>query len=437
MPDAAAVQSTPRHFAQGAVSSGGAGLLLPNGTVWSHAAQLGRFQYRGAWVELTPETVRNFAAVFATGYPSKVPIDYEHDSADAGSTPGPRAKGGTVCEMRAVLSDDDLTPEIGAVVAAHRAWAQEAGVADTASPYGLWIRWQPVARALSMLREREYTEMSIEWADDVLNPYTGFTQGPAVFAVALTNRPFLNEMIRVAASRDQAATPSASGKPEVRMNTFFNRLAALLGKPVATEDEAADEVTRTLSAARTELAARDETIRTLRAHETTVQALARELGTTPADVAATVRELSAAKAKADADAKAAKDAARDTHVKAFTAKYEPKFASVPAKDRWVARFTADLERGQEPGTTDAEADLGDAPASGHGTQVGAADGGANAETDPEERVAQKAGELMESDEGLRKLSQTDYPKAYGLALTRAAKLTNYKPQRPPAPTAGD
>lgn len=419
MPNATA--ATPRHFAQGAVSqSAGTGVLLPNGTVWSHAAQLGRFQYRGEWVDLTPETVANFVRVFREGYPSKVPIDYEHDSADT-STPGPRAKGGTVCEMRAVLTREDVTPEIQAVIDAHRAWAEAAGVNDTASPFGLWIRWQPVARALSMLKEREYTEMSIEWADDVLNPYTGAMQGPAVFAVALTNRPFLNEMIRVAASRDQAATPSASGNPEVKMHTFFNRLAALLGKPVATEDEAADEVTRTLSAARSENATLSQQVIALKAHETTVTTLARELGTDAAGLAAKVRELSAAKQASDAAAEQARADARAEQVRTFTATYEKKFVSVPMRERAVARFTANLEAGQQPGSTDAEADLAELPDSGHGSQTSAADGGANAPTDRDSRIALKANELMESDAEVKALAASGRPNARHAAYIRAAE----------------
>lgn len=425
--DTAAADRRRRH-AFGAVSNAG-GAMLPNGTVWTHAAALGRFLYRGEWEDINGEKVTRWVRNFAHGWPRKVPFDWEHDSADA-ETPGPRPKSGTVCELKAVLSDDDITPEIRAVVDAHRAWAQSTGAKDDAEPWGLWARWEPVARAVSMLKAREYTEASVEFAD-VTNPETGEEQGSTILAIALTNRPFLNRMIRVAASRDGAALPSASGNPEVSMK-LLTSLAALLGKPVATEDEAADETRRTFAAKDAEITTLSQRVRALEPHEQTVTTLARELGTDAAGLPAKVREMSAAKAASDAAAERARRDARDAQVRTFSQTYEPKFKSVPARERWVARFTADLDRGQEPGKTDAEADLADEAPSGHGSQVSAADGGENAPTDPEEKVAKKAGELMESDADLKKLSATDFPKAYGLALSRAAKLTDYKPAPRPA-----
>lgn len=424
-----AAAASAKHFAQGAVSNVG-GVMLSNGTVWSHAVTLGRFRYKGEWMEVTPAKVRNFVRVFREGWPNRVPVDYEHNSFNPqGATP----KAGTICELRAVLSESDVTPEIQAVVDAHRAWAAEKGVQTTASPLGLWIRWEPVARALTMVREREYTEMSVEFWESVVNPQTGEDQGAAVTAVALTNRPFVqgeSEMIRVAARGDGAAPApgEAGGAPtpnrEGKTMKLLTQLSALFGRAVETEDDAA-------TAARAAIEQRDEQVRTLsqtvtslRAHEQTVTALSQALGVEPAKLGETVGELSQKVRASEQAAKEARARAFATHADAVIAKAqdEGRFAGgKPQSDRIRARLLSDLEAGQEPGKTEAEADIADLPKGSDPTgQHSAADGGQNAPTSTPDRLAKRTAEIEESDPQVKELAaRGDRLGAFRLAQQKA------------------
>jgi hypothetical protein len=93
-------------------------LVMADGTIWSHAATLGT-RFKGDAFSIDRDVVENFVKVFTSGYPRKVPVDYEH----ASTTDDPevrklRAKGevpkaGDVAELRGVFSAADFTGDLG------------------------------------------------------------------------------------------------------------------------------------------------------------------------------------------------------------------------------------------------------------------------------------------------------------------------------------
>jgi phage I-like protein len=109
------------------------------------------------------------------------------------------------------------------------------------------MRWKPTQRALAAVKAGEYTELSIAFDSDLPNNVDGAGQGPGLWAVALLNTPFLDDMLPVAASRDSDTPPggrSATPTTERPMNAKLIALvAAVRGKPVSTEDEAIAELT--------------------------------------------------------------------------------------------------------------------------------------------------------------------------------------------------
>ncbi|HEX5409193.1 MAG TPA: phage protease [Gemmatimonadaceae bacterium] len=188
----------PRCFSRSPLRLSGAAVadgLAADGSIWSHAATFGDYVYGGETMAITPATVRNFLRVFASGYPQKVPVDYEHDTArltgDA-KQPGAIPKAGDILELAAVERPADLNPAMQLQV-------EKAGRAvDDPRNLGLWVRWRPTPRALQLLHGREYSEMSITWYEDYPHNQTGAAQGPTIVSVALTNTPFLDGMVPIA-----------------------------------------------------------------------------------------------------------------------------------------------------------------------------------------------------------------------------------------------
>jgi hypothetical protein len=69
-------------------------LVAADGTLWSHAATLGT-RYKGEEFCIDRACVENFVKVFTSGYPQKIPVDYEH-----GSTTAIRKCGSCACRAR-------------------------------------------------------------------------------------------------------------------------------------------------------------------------------------------------------------------------------------------------------------------------------------------------------------------------------------------------
>jgi hypothetical protein len=119
--------------------------------------------------------------VFTSGYPQKIPVDYDHGSTTADPevrklrVQGQVPKAGDVLELRGVFAADRVhrRSEGG------RGKARRAGrpPLDDARNFGLWMRWKPTARALAAIKAGEYTELSIAFDDDI--PHNTTAKGRA------------------------------------------------------------------------------------------------------------------------------------------------------------------------------------------------------------------------------------------------------------------
>lgn len=389
------------------------GVLQADGTLWSHAATLGT-RVKGTQFCIDRETVENFCRVFSSGYPQKVPVDYEHGSTtDDPEIVRARAMGkipraGDVVEMKGVYAESDFT---GALRTAAEKLAKDNDreLSDKRN-LGLWIRWRPTARALQAIQAREITEMSIAFDDDWPHNVTGEGQGPAILAIALCNQPFLDDMLPVAASRN-GGSPAASGNGDTRMSdkkalTLLAVTAAVVGKAVTDEDTAI-----------TELQALQPEITGLRSFRTDVLT---ELGVTdPAKAAPTIKELKAAKAKLEGDVATATKARIDSEIEATFKKYEKRIT--PAmKNILVVQLRAELEKGVELAKSETVKAIESMPELGIvGQQSGGDVGGANASDDA--KLEAKARELMQSNPRLKALAARDEYAAYTEALVEAER----------------
>lgn len=371
-----------------AVAMADAGVALADGSRWSHAATFGTFRYRGEEVTLDEAKMRAFVATFAAGgYPQKVPVDYDHGSLRSDPS-GQSPKAGDVLELRVVTAAEELPPGAAEQI-------QRAGRALTdPRNFGLWARWRPTPTAEQRVRAREYTEMSIAFADTLTNPRSGETQGPTLLSIALTNTPHLDEMVPIAASRS-GGSPAEPGHQENRMNKLLTALTARFGKPVETEEQGIAELNRAIEE-------RDGQIRTLTAKAGVTDQVMTELGVTDTtQVVGKVRELKSTAQKAEETAREAKKTALSAKVDGLLKKYEDRF--VPAeKEGLTTLLTADVEAGRDT----VEKMLAARPKLTMTRRASAADGGQNVSDDA--KLDARVKEFMR-DEKL----------AYDVALERA------------------
>lgn len=332
--------------------------IMPDGTLWSHAATLGEY-IKGSTFQLDAEAARNFVRVFNSGYPQKAPVDYEHESVTkdprVDSVPWTR-RAGEIIEVAAVLGLDDLNLPMRKQVADEAARRAKLGITKPVSPLGVWIRWEPTARALAMVQAREVTEMSIAFHPDFPNNVTGEGQGPTLLSVALTNTPFLDQMHPVAASRGEsghrADTPEHHTErhmPTPQKSAFA--LAQLLGRsgPFGSDDEAMDA-----SVAR--ITSLNQQVADLEPVKAVVETLSAELGEPDREkIVGNVRQLKAAVAIAEQRAKDERAAKITSEVATFIGANEAKIATKPMREYFTRQLTAELETGST---------LADAPTAG-------------------------------------------------------------------------
>ncbi len=395
---------------------------MPDGTIWSHAATLGTFE-KGGTFELDADTIAAFVANFRAGYPSKVPVDYDHGST-SGIADGSRRvpKAGDVCELCAVLSDDDMVPDIRAQVDAYMAKRLSLGMRNSPpSPFGLWARWVPTTKALSMVKDREYTEMSIAF-DVESTDNRGVEQGPTIFAIALTNTPFLDNMIPVAASRGRRATDglidggTGADSPK-EIHTMASKLAtafsAFLGKPVDTDDEMVTELNQLREKDRT----RNTEVTQLTEFRSVIGAEF-DNETDAAKVLTKVKELKAQNAALTVSATEAKKGGVAAITEGIIVKHERKL-SVPARAMFSRQLSAELESGGKAGETETEKVLGSMPEikAITGSQEAAADTGANAGAT--EQFESKRAELYLTDPDIVEMAKKKPNDAYALSITKA------------------
>jgi biotin carboxyl carrier protein len=275
------------------------------------------------------------------------------------------------------------------------------------------MRWKPTQRALAAIKAGEYTELSIAFDEDLPHNTDGNGQGPGLWAVALLNTPFLDDMLPVAASRDLDSPPGArrsdTSTTERTMNAKLIALvAALRGKPVATEDEAATE----LEAHRTELTE-------LRALVPFRDVVAAEFSNEkdPAKIVTTIRELRSQVAAAETAAKDAKKKELTAVVTTTIEKYKNKLTA-PLRELMTAQLTTELEAGTKVEETKTVKALESMKTLGIFTQDSSGDAGA-AGTDDDDKLEARAQELLRDDPVLSKQAGGDHYGAYMKALERA------------------
>jgi phage I-like protein len=386
-------------------------LVAADGTIWSHAATLGT-RFKGSEFTIDRATIENFVRVFTSGYPQKIPVDYEHGTTNGATTRGqPVPKAGDVLELRGVFAASDFAGELR--TAAEKLAAKADRSLDDPKNFGLWMRWRPTKRALGMIQEGEYSELSIAFDEDFADNTTGKGQGPTLLAVALTNLPFLDDMLPVAASRDLGGSPAVIGQKEFTMSkvTMLAAAAALFGKPVVDEEQAVTELT----ALQTELPK-------LRSYAADVGA---ELGETdPAKAVEKVKQLKASVTQYESAAAEAKKAATKAVVDSTLKEHESKF--VPAMRPMLEReLTREITEGKAAKDTDVVKALSAAPKLGITERAtGADDGSSSANTTDDVKLDAAAKELMQSDAEVKELYQSrGHSAAFSLALEKAsAKL---------------
>lgn len=399
--------------------------LRSDGTLWSHAATLGDYVHGGSLFTLDAETVAHLVTNFRSGYPAKVPIDYEHETqTDAIERPNAfTLKAGQIVEVAAVLTLEQLQPEMKAQLDVERARRQRIGLSREVDPLGLWVRWEPTQRALKMVKDREVTEMSVVIHFDYPHKNTGEGQGPTLLSVALTNTPFLDDMVPVAASRSGGRPDSPAATPPLEtshMNgtLLMSAVAALTGKPIVDESGAI----AALNEASVSLRADAETGRKSRE---TLALLTAEIGVSePAGAILKVRELRAKVDKAETDAKAARLAQVGSEVTAFLTKHEKRLSSVPLKKHFEDAITKEL-------IADPALRLEDAPSAKVVLTMGESrnldrkaptDSGQNVNDAPDVMLAQRANELMESDAEVKAIfSRSGAKAAHRRAVIKAAR----------------
>lgn len=396
-------------------------LVLADGSMWSHAATLGTRNKGGSEFCIDQKCIENFVKVFTSGYPQKIPVDYNHASTTSDPIAvglgyqGNAPKAGDVLELRGVFSAEDFTGDLKA--AAEKLSAQAGRELGDKRNLGLWMRWKPTGRALNAIKAGEYTELSIAFDDDLPHNVNGEGQGPGLWAVALLNTPFLDDMLPVAASRDgrQAAAPPLREGSMTKL-TLLSVAGAVLGKALTSDDEALVEL-NALGPQIKELAQ----LRELR------EILGAEFDgeKDPGKLTVKVRELKAQiKTAQDAAAEQKKTAIKTT-VDATIKQYENAIASVPLRTMFAKNLTAELEADKKLEDTETLKTIKSLGTASQFVQQSAGDGGGAGVPD-DVKIDARAKELMASDSSLKALTEKNWLEGYKAATKQAARELSAK-----------
>jgi phage I-like protein len=226
-----------------ALSTSADAVIQDDGSLWSHAATLGKRVRGDSTFDITRDTVENFIRVFKNvpGY-RKLCIDYEHGTVNGATDKGePVPQAGTVLELKGVYAESDFTGSLK--IAAEKLTKAAGRTLGDARNFGLWVRWKPTEKAKAYVRAGEITEMSIAFQDNVASNADGSLQGPGLLSIALTNLPFLDDMVPVAASRESPEPPEPRGDHMTQTNRVLALVGTFVGSPVSTEDEAVTALT--------------------------------------------------------------------------------------------------------------------------------------------------------------------------------------------------
>jgi phage I-like protein len=96
-------------------------------------------------------------------------------------------------------------------------------------PDGLWLTVEWTPDAAKAIKNREYRYFSPEFASEWKHPKTGEKYKDVLFGGAITNRPFLKDILPINLSEAFAGTKPTQEAPKV--DEFVKQLAALLGLP--------------------------------------------------------------------------------------------------------------------------------------------------------------------------------------------------------------
>lgn len=391
------------------------GILQTDGSLWSQAASRGTRFRCGESFTIDDDTVQNFVKSFNDGVRAKVPVDYDHASTDGDPevsrlrAKGEVPKAGTVLEMRAIKSVADFTGDLK--TAADKLAALAGRSLDDPKNFGLWTRWRPTANALQKIKAGEYSEFSISFVDAWENSANGEDAGPTILAIALTNLPFLDDMLPVAASLlDTSRSVNPHKEISMTVNAKLLSLAvAMTGKAVATDEDAINE-----------LQAYQPRVATLTQFRDVIGA---ELETDDAvKGVAKIRELKSGLATAQQAAAEQKKAAIATQVETTLTKYE-KCLTVPLRKMIGNALTVELEAGKKLDETDTLATLKSLSSTGITERRAGADvEGGGADADDDKKLDAAAHELMASDPEVKALyGNFGFSRAFALALQKANK----------------
>lgn len=394
-------------------------VALADGSLWSHAATLGTYS-KGGEFSIDKATIDSFIKNFR-----KAPVDYEHGTVSGATAAGqPVPKAGDVLELKGVYAAADFSGDLKTV--AEKLAAKAGKTLGDPDTLGLWMRWRPTARALRMIQDGEYGDLSIAFAHDYANS-KGEHVGPALLSVALTNLPFLDGMLPVAASRN--AHPERHRTPrEVIMSdktggTGMNVLllsaaAAMVGKAVQSEEEASTILTN----------AAPEILR-LRKFEST---LGVELGEVDPDKALTkLRALKTENTEFRDKAATAEKARVTSVVDAAMKEFEDRITPFARDNVFAPQLRAELEKNPALAVKDSVTVKALAELKPHGItkQGSSGDTGTTLSDDPDVKLDQLAKSHLAKDTDLIELRKTDPDAALDQALDRAAKEMKYESQQ--------
>jgi phage I-like protein len=186
-----------------------------NGLVRVPLAVTGKWVRGSTSFTITRQDLEDIARNFRERQNGEINVDYDH----ASEMPEVAA-GGPVPSAGMIVRLDPPEPASGLGQSSAGAASRESRIPSRESRFILWGWYEPTQRARQLLKSREYRYISpaIDW--QAQNKVTGKPQGTTLTSVALTNRPFLEELPQIRLS-DPAFQPA--DESETRNSKIENR----------------------------------------------------------------------------------------------------------------------------------------------------------------------------------------------------------------------
>lgn len=183
----------------------------PDSWTWLQALPLGKYKHPlYGEIDITPDKISRMVSNFQSGVrEQELDIDYDHKAQDGRAA-------GWVKSAEARLAGD--------------------------SSDGLWIAVEWTSEAKAKLQDRQYRYFSSDYADEWEHPKTGQKHQDVLFGGAITNRPYLKDILPINLS-EVIEMPEGG----MRMNrATLEKLARKLGVPF-TAETTDEELTALLS----------------------------------------------------------------------------------------------------------------------------------------------------------------------------------------------